>query len=691
MPHYESQEHRRLSSLDSYAILDTLPEPVFDDITLLASQICQTPIALISFVDANRQWFKSRVGLDAEQTPRSLAFCNYTIEQHELFTVPDASADERFRDNSLVTEDPNIRFYSGAVLKSASGEALGSLCVIDTKPRELTEAQQSSLEALGRQVMQLLEYRKTQLQYQKAVRTLAAREQFLRLITNNIPAHIAYIGPDLKMKFANEYVCQTFNMTQEELHDIPIEKLLTPEQFLQRKAAYEKALDGVPQVIKVEVIDSHDNLVITKNVITPDLDEKGRTRGIVVIAYDQTAEEKLKADLLMASLDAEAANAAKSAFLANMSHEIRSPLGAMMGFVELMRDGDLSVPEQKEYLDIITRNAGQVTRVIDDILDLSKVEAGKIEVEEIEFSLTDLLNDFAALTQFRARENGIEFVIRKQSSVPSVLISDPTRLKQILSNVVGNAIKFTREGKVELDIGMCGDLLNFKVKDSGIGISREHADQLFEAFHQADSSMTRKFGGTGLGLVLTRKLAQLMGGDFNLAESELGIGSTFIASVLVKQPITRPSPSLQTSSQARMERAALFANKFLTDRKILVVDDAPDNLLLMKTLLKRWGALIETANDGAEGVSHATSGDFDLILMDVQMPKMSGHEAIRTLRSLAYSKPVIALTAHAMADERDKCLASGYTDFLSKPIDRDELSAVLKRYLEPLYDLNAKA
>ncbi len=374
-----------------------------------------------------------------------------------------------------------------------------------------------------------------------------------------------------------------------------------------------------------------------------------------------------------------------------MSHEIRSPLGAMMGFVELMRDGDLSVPEQKEYLDIITRNAGQVTRVIDDILDLSKVEAGKIEVEEIEFSLTDLLNDFAALTQFRARENGIEFVIRKQSSVPSVLISDPTRLKQILSNVVGNAIKFTREGKVELDIGMCGDLLNFKVKDSGIGISREHADQLFEAFHQADSSMTRKFGGTGLGLVLTRKLAQLMGGDFNLAESELGIGSTFIASVLVKQPITRPSPSLQTSSQARMERAALFANKFLTDRKILVVDDAPDNLLLMKTLLKRWGALIETANDGAEGVSHATSGDFDLILMDVQMPKMSGHEAIRTLRSLAYSKPVIALTAHAMADERDKCLASGYTDFLSKPIDRDELSAVLKRYLEPLYDLNAKA
>ncbi|RZA16738.1 MAG: GAF domain-containing protein, partial [Proteobacteria bacterium] len=478
MPHYESQEHRRLSSLDSYAILDTLPEPVFDDITLLASQICQTPIALISFVDANRQWFKSRVGLDAEQTPRSLAFCNYTIEQHELFTVPDASADERFRDNSLVTEDPNIRFYSGAVLKSASGEALGSLCVIDTKPRELTEAQQSSLEALGRQVMQLLEYRKTQLQYQKAVRTLAAREQFLRLITNNIPAHIAYIGPDLKMKFANEYVCQTFNMTQEELHDIPIEKLLTPEQFLQRKAAYEKALDGVPQVIKVEVIDSHDNLVITKNVITPDLDEKGRTRGIVVIAYDQTAEEKLKADLLMASLDAEAANAAKSAFLANMSHEIRSPLGAMMGFVELMRDGDLSVPEQKEYLDIITRNAGQVTRVIDDILDLSKVEAGKIEVEEIEFSLTDLLNDFAALTQFRARENGIEFVIRKQSSVPSVLISDPTRLKQILSNVVGNAIKFTREGKVELDIGMCGDLLNFKVKDSGIGISREHADQL---------------------------------------------------------------------------------------------------------------------------------------------------------------------------------------------------------------------
>ncbi|RZA24615.1 MAG: response regulator [Proteobacteria bacterium] len=691
MTYIESQEHRRLNSLDSYAILDTLPEPVFDDITLLASQICQTPIALISFVDANRQWFKSRVGLQAEQTPRSLAFCNYTIEQHALFTVQDASADERFRENLLVTEDPNIRFYSGAVLKSASGEALGSLCVIDTKPRDLTAAQRSSLEALGRQVMQLLEYRKTQLEYQKAVRSLAAREQFLRLITDNIPAHIAYIGPDLRMKYANEYVCQTFNMTQEQLQDIPIEDLLTPEQFEQRKAAYLNALAGVPQAVKVEVIDSQGNLVITKNVITPDLDEKGRTRGIVVIAYDQTAEEKLKSDLLMASLDAEAANAAKSAFLANMSHEIRSPLGAMMGFVELMRDGDLSMPEQKEYLDIITRNAGQVTRVIDDILDLSKVEAGKIEVEEIEFSLADLLNDFAALTQFRARENGIEFVIRKHASVPNVLISDPTRLKQILSNVVGNAIKFTREGKVELDIAMSGDLLHFKVKDSGIGISRDNADQLFEAFHQADSSMTRKFGGTGLGLVLTRKLAQLMGGDFILAETELGIGSTFIASVLVKRPITFASHSAQVASPARVDRTALFANKFLTEIKILVVDDAPDNLLLMKTLLKRWGAVIETANDGAEGVSHATSGEFDLILMDVQMPKMSGHEAIRILRSLGYSRPVIALTAHAMADEREKCLASGYTDFLSKPIDRDELSTVLKRYLEPTVSLSERA
>ncbi|RYZ64338.1 MAG: PAS domain S-box protein, partial [Proteobacteria bacterium] len=401
------------------------------------------------------------------------------------------------------------------------------------------------------------------------VRTLAAREQFLRLITNNIPAHIAYIGPDLKMKFANEYVCQTFNMTLDQLQDLPIEKLLTPEQFLQRKSAYQKALAGVPQVIKVEVIDSQGNLVITKNVITPDLDEKGRTRGIVVIAYDQTAEEKLKADLLTASLDAEAANAAKSAFLANMSHEIRSPLGAMMGFVELMRDGGLSVPEQKEYLDIITRNAGQVTRVIDDILDLSKVEAGKIEVEEIEFSLSDLLNDFAALTQFRARENGIEFVIRKQASVPNVMISDPTRLKQILSNVVGNAIKFTREGRVELDIAMSGDLLNFKVKDSGIGISTDHVEQLFEAFHQADSSMTRKFGGTGLGLVLTRKLSQLMGGDFILAESELGIGSTFIASVLVKRPVVLAPPSPPITSQTRMDRTALFANKFLTDKKIL--------------------------------------------------------------------------------------------------------------------------
>lgn len=666
-------EAKRLEALGTYEILDTLPESVFDDITLLASQICETPVALISFVDADRQWFKSRVGVDILETPRSLAFCDRTIRQNGVFTVNDASTHPLFLENELVTGDPQIRFYSGAVLKSQSGEALGSLCVIDTKPRQLTPRQQESLEALGRQVMHLLESRRLQLEFRKAT-----------LITDNIPAHIVYVGSDFRLKFANDFMVRSYGKSQRELYNLHISQLLTPEQYSYRRPIYEQALAGFPQTITVESFNVRGELMITKNVVTPDIDEAGHTKGFVVIAYDQTFEENLKAELLAARIEAEAANAAKSAFLANMSHEIRSPLGAMMGFVELMRDGGISPEEHRQYLDVVSRNAGQVIRLIDEILDLSKVEAGKLEIEDIEFSLEDLLNDFSALMKFRAKENGILFSIVKAEVLPRRICSDPTRIRQILNNVVGNAIKFTHKGQVELEVSLAGNILQFRVKDSGIGISEDSAKRLFEPFHQADASMTRKFGGTGLGLVLTRKLTRVMGGDFNLAHSAPGVGSIFVATLEVKQLLPQSlAKSLRTIRSAE-NRAALFMQKFLQDKKILIVDDAPDNLLLIKTLLKRWGATVETAEDGSEGVMKANESVYDLVLMDVQMPTMSGHEAMRILRSTAYASPVIALTAHAMADEREKCFESGYTDFLSKPIDREELSAVLKRCLKIL-------
>ncbi len=402
------------------------------------------------------------------------------------------------------------------------------------------------------------------------------------------------------------------------------------------------------------------------------------TGAILDITEDVTNQN----ELVLARQAAEDANAAKSAFLANMSHEIRSPLGAIMGFVELLKDEQIPRENAADYLGVIERNSNQLLRIIDDILDLSKVEAGKMLVEHIDFSLLEALADFASLMGFRAREKGIDFILRADTSLPDPINSDPTRIRQVLTNVVGNAIKFTKKGVVELIVSYHAPLLRFVVKDSGVGISTAEVSRLFQAFGQADASTTRKFGGTGLGLVLTKRLAQALGGDFWLEKSELGVGSSFIAEI-----------AIQTLEESRMIQGSHF--KFTTNplrsqlqepslligKNILVVEDSPDNQMLLRVLLKRHGAKVEIAEDGLIGVEKALAGDYDVILMDVQMPRMDGYEAVRLLREKHYSKPIIALTAHAMIEEREKCLNAGYTDFLSKPIDRVKLLDALKLQL----------
>ncbi len=234
---------------------------------------------------------------------------------------------------------------------------------------------------------------------------------------------------------------------------------------------------------------------------------------------------------------ADAANEAKSRFLANMSHEIRTPLGAIIGFMDLIKNSQASEAERTSYLSVVERNAAQVLRLVDDILDLSKVEAGKIVLENIRFSLIDFLNDFASLMKFQAKENGISFDIISKTKLPEFIFSDPTRLRQILTNIVGNALKFTSEGSVTVEISFePSNILIFRITDTGRGISEEQAQDLFHPFVQADSSTTRKFGGTGLGLSLTRGLCELMGGEFRLENSVLDAGSEFLASVKVSVP-----------------------------------------------------------------------------------------------------------------------------------------------------------
>lgn len=372
-----------------------------------------------------------------------------------------------------------------------------------------------------------------------------------------------------------------------------------------------------------------------------------------------------------ARASAERANSAKSQFLANMSHEIRTPLGAIMGFSELIKENGLGRVEREEYVSVIERNSSQLLRIIDDILDLSKVEAGMMLIENIEFSLPEALTDFSSLMGFKAREKGIRFSSKAQTILPSTIYSDPTRLRQILMNVVGNAIKFTDQGFVELRVSFKDDYLEFEVEDTGRGISPDQEKNLFQPFTQADASTTRKYGGTGLGLVLTRSLAEALGGQFILKQSELGRGSIFL--VRIKATATAGSKPYSGMGFESEPSRTMVTYGQLAGMRILLVEDSPDNQALISIYLNRAGAHVEIASDGEQGMKMALGSRYDVILMDVQMPIMDGITAVKKLREQDYGKPILALTAHAMKEERVRCLQAGFNDFLSKPVNREDL------------------
>ncbi len=396
-----------------------------------------------------------------------------------------------------------------------------------------------------------------------------------------------------------------------------------------------------------------------------------------------TTITELMADLNASKDEAEKANTSKTQFLANMSHEIRTPIGAILGFIDLLKNPAILQKDKDSYMVVVEKNSQQLLSLIDDILDLSKVEAGKMTVENIEFSLAEMLSDIQASMNLKAESKGIQFIFFIETTAPHLICTDPVRLRQVLGNVLGNAIKFTERGSVELRVFYSDPMLKFVVTDTGLGITKEQGDCLFEPFSQADSSTTRKYGGTGLGLILSRRLCQAMGGRLDLVNSRANVGSTF--SIEVNSPLLQNAimcDEKELMGFGEPQPVARNNKKMLIGLKVLLVEDSQDNQMLITTYLGMEGAVVKVASDGSEGINCALAEEFDVVLMDIQMPVLDGHEATKKLRSLNYEKPIIALTAHAMKEEKAKCIASGFTDFLAKPLQRDLLTAVLTRYIK---------
>ncbi len=407
-------------------------------------------------------------------------------------------------------------------------------------------------------------------------------------------------------------------------------------------------------------------------------DSASRVHRIIGVAEDVTESKNSQNALHAAKEAADAANKAKSEFLANMSHEIRTPLGAIMGFAELIGNFQNSEDERQAALHAILRNGRQLSKIIDEILDLSKVEAGKLEIEEEDIELIPFINDVTTLLGLQAREKAISLNIERNGQIPQHIKTDGTKFRQILINVVGNAVKFTDKGSVVIGISTelhpLHSLLFVKVTDTGTGLLKDQQERIFKPFVQADSSTRRRFGGTGLGLILSRRLAQLLGGGLRLTWSEKGQGSCFEISINIG-----PSDKLRLSDgqdDGRIEsqrRQAQNVSPRLDGARILVVDDAPDNRLIVQKFLSHAGASVEHAEDGRTAAKLALENEFDLIVMDIQMPEFDGYETISYLRRHGYRKPVIALSAHAMREDRERSLSFGFNEHLSKPVDRREL------------------
>ena len=516
---------------------------------------------------------------------------------------------------------------------------------------------------------------------------LSEQQRFIRTITDAVPSVIGYWDSELHNRFANKAYLRWFGKTPDEMARIHISDLLSEALFKANEPMMRQALSGTAVHFERElpIPDGSETRHALIDYI-PDIVD-GSVKGFFVLITDISENrrwelqlESLNAELARRADEAEAATRAKSTFLANMSHEIRTPMNGILGMAHILRRGSLS-PHQADQLDKIIGSGKHLLGVINDILDISKIEAGKLTLDETDFVLDDVLRAAIAVIEESIRTKGLRLVV-ETDGIPRHLHGDPTRLTQCLVNYLSNALKFTPAGVITLRGSLLEDagnsyLLRFAVTDTGVGMDPSELERLFVSFQQADNSVTRRFGGTGLGLAITKHIAKMMKGDVG-ASSEKGKGSTFWIAVRLgksKMPETR-SDDRPANAEATLQREHL-------GKRILLVEDEPINQEIAVMFLEQAGLQVDLATTGSQAVRRVGEAHYDAILMDLQMPEMGGLEATREIRRIGGRQgiPIIAMTANAFADDREQCMAAGMNDFISKPFNPDLLMETVLKWL----------
>ena len=523
----------------------------------------------------------------------------------------------------------------------------------------------------------------------QAHRDLQSRETQIRLVNDALPIMIAYIRDDERYDYVNARFCEWANRPREDLIGRTVLEVHGEHVHPRYREDTLKALAGTRASGTYNDVSRSGKVSDTAYTFIPRHDASGAVLGFYALLQDITEQKSAERALLAAKSAAETANHAKSHFLANMSHEIRTPMNGVLSMTEMFLGSNLPDTE-REYARTIRKSGESLLHIINDILDFSKIEAGKLELEIIDFSLHELIRDVMAMPSEQATQKGIQLVSDVAADVPEGLHGDPTRLRQILTNLVGNALKFTQQGGVTIKVCSVNGVddknsgtraptrhLRFEVTDSGIGIPTDALAHLFKPFSQADESTTRRYGGTGLGLAISQQLVELMHGSIGVT-SEVGRGSTFWFEI--------PAHALSRALPLMQSQKIVIADNTWLDCRVLLAEDNAVNQAVANAMLGVFGCSTTVVANGLQAFDAASTREFDVILMDCNMPGLDGWEATRRIRTwesehhAAHKIPIIALTANALPGDRERCIEAGMDDFLSKPFKREELFNILTQW-----------